>query len=178
MGRALKIVTRYKNPGQSDTKGLDSTVISTKFYQPKTRKRLIREANSDPTIRLGQPPGQKRSRREHASNELVALATRNELMLTISHYLSNPLTVLLGKVELLSEATENGGLAKDDIKKFIDSCKREIHKIDLIIKVFQNLYQVRYKTYPPGIKMLDVEDEIKNRLNEDEAHVMDGRGAQ
>ena len=87
-------------------------------------------------------------------------------MLTVSHYLSNPLTVLLGRVELLSEATENGGISKKDTKKFIESCKREINKIDLIIKVFQNLCEVRYKTFPPGIKMLDVEREIKNRLKE------------
>ncbi|MFQ6031771.1 MAG: hypothetical protein ACE5K2_02525 [Candidatus Zixiibacteriota bacterium] len=60
-------------------------------------------------------------------------------------------------------------MPKEDMEKFVESCKREIHKIDLIIKVFQNLCEVRYKTYPPGIKMLDVEDEIKNRLNEVES---------
>jgi signal transduction histidine kinase len=115
---------------------------------------------------LRQGSAQRERTRSEEKKERFALETMNKLMLTISHYLSNPLTILLGKVELLSEATENGGMLKEDIKKFTNSCKREIHKIDSIIKVFQNLCEVRYKTYPPGIKMLDVEEEIKDRLKE------------
>jgi signal transduction histidine kinase len=128
------------------------------------------KAGFDLSPPFGLSSGRRQARREQTPNEekkeRIALETLNKLMLTISHYLSNPLTVLLGKVELLAEATENGGMLKEDIRKFTDSCKREIHKIDSIIKVFQNLCELRYKTYPPGIKMLDVEEEIKDRLKE------------
>lgn len=120
--------------------------------------------------RLDENSGQKSTRREQTRREekkdRITLETINKLMLTISHYLNNPLTIILGKVELLTEATENGGISKEDVKKFTDSCKREIRKIDSIIKVFQNLCEVRYKIYPPGIKMLDVEKELKHRLRE------------
>jgi signal transduction histidine kinase len=92
--------------------------------------------------------------------------TTNELVLTISHYLNSPLTVLLGKVELLSHINENGGGSKEDIKKFVEACKREIFRIDSIIKAFQDICQVRHKIYPPGVKMLDVEKEIRNRVKE------------
>jgi signal transduction histidine kinase len=142
---------------------------------PETRGTV--KAGFDLSPPFGLSSGRRQARREQTPKEekkarslclekRIALETMNKLMLTISHYLSNPLTVLLGKVELLSEATENGGMLKEDIKKFTDSCKREIHKIDSIIKVFQNLCELRYKTYPPGIKMLDVEEEIKDRLKE------------
>ena len=94
------------------------------------------------------------------------LDTTNELVLTISHYLNSPLTVLLGKVELLSHENENGRVSKEDIRKFVEACKREIFRIDSIIKAFQDICQVRHKTYPPGVKMLDVEKEIKNRVKE------------
>lgn len=92
--------------------------------------------------------------------------TQNELVLTISHYLNSPLTILLGKVELLSEAVENGGISKEDLRKSLSICKREILRIDAIVKSFQNLCRVQYKNFPPGIRMLDMEQEIKNRIEE------------
>jgi signal transduction histidine kinase len=100
------------------------------------------------------------------AKEDSTLKTINELVRTISHYLNSPLTVLLGKVDLLSEATENGGMPKENLKKTLETCKREIFRIDAIVKSFQNLCQVQHKSYPPGVKMLDVEQEIKNRLKQ------------
>jgi len=105
----------------------------------------------------------------HIERNQLTLNTINELVLTLSHHLNSPLTVLLGKAELLCEATENGRTLKGEVKRFAESCKREIRKIESIIKAFQNLCEVRYKTYPPGIKMFDVEKEIKDRLKEVEA---------
>jgi signal transduction histidine kinase len=94
------------------------------------------------------------------------LNTMNQMALTISHYLNSPLTVLLGKVELLTEAMENGGISKEDLKNSLNACRREILRIDAIVKSFQNLCRVQYKHFPPGVKMLDVEEEIKNRMEE------------
>jgi signal transduction histidine kinase len=102
----------------------------------------------------------------HDTQEDSTLSTMKELVHTISHYLNTPLTVLLGKVEILSEASENGGMSKEDLKKSLETCKREIFRIDAIVKSFQNLCQVQHKSYPPGVRMLDVEQEIKNRLKQ------------
>ncbi|MCK4224458.1 MAG: HAMP domain-containing histidine kinase [candidate division Zixibacteria bacterium] len=92
--------------------------------------------------------------------------TINELVFTISHYLNSPLTVLLGRIELLSQINENGGVSKEDMNKFVEGCKREIFRIEAIVKAFQDLCRVQHKTYPPGVRMLDVEKEVKNRLKE------------
>jgi signal transduction histidine kinase len=94
------------------------------------------------------------------------LNTLNELARTISHYLNSPLTVLLGKVDLLAQMNENGGVSKDELRKFLEASKREILRIDAIVKAFQDIYQVQHKTYPPGVKMLDVEREIKDRMKD------------
>jgi signal transduction histidine kinase len=170
MSRALKIVSPRRNPESRTSGGSASDVISTKISPPSLEAQLSSETDLNLRNRFGLHPVRRRIGREETrkdrEKERIALETINKLMVTISHYLSNPLTVLLGRVELLSEASENGGVVREDVKKFTDSCRREIHKIDLIIKVFQNLYEVRYKTYPPGVKMLDVEREIKNRLKE------------
>ena len=105
-------------------------------------------------------------RSAHLKRNDPGLNTMNQMALTISHYLNSPLTVLLGKVELLSEAMENEGMSKEDLRKSLNACKREILRIDAIVKSFQNLCRVQYKHFPPGIKMLDVEEEIKNRMEE------------
>lgn len=102
----------------------------------------------------------------HIGKEQLALSTINELVRTISHYLNTPLTVLLGKVEVLSQANANGGISKVEMRKFAEECKREIFRIDAIVKAFQNLCRIRHKTYPPGVKMLDVEEEVENRMKE------------
>ncbi len=94
------------------------------------------------------------------------LNTINELARTIAHYLNSPLTVLLGKVELLSQVGETGGVSEKEMKRFAEDCKREIFRIDSIVKAFQDLCQVQHKTYPPGVRMLDVEREIENRVKE------------
>ena len=102
----------------------------------------------------------------HVGQNQATLNTINELARTISHYLNTPLTVLLGKVDLLLEVAEDGGLTRDDMKRFAEDCRREILRIDSIVRAFQDLCQVQHKTYPPGVRLLDVEREIKNRVKE------------
>lgn len=108
------------------------------------------------------------SEQEIAQNEKnqSTLHTLNELVRTISHYLNSPLTVLLGKVELLAQMNENGGVSKEELRRFVEASKREILRIDAIVKAFQDIYQVQHKTYPPGVKMLDVERQIKDRMKD------------
>jgi len=138
MKRALKIVAR-----KHDTIGVKSVTL---------RNGLVsKDALSEQGI-------------AHIEKEQSTLNTINELVRTISHYLNSPLTVLLGKVELLSQVNENGVVPKEDIERFAQACKREIFRIDAIVRAFQDLYQVQHKTYPPGVKMLNVEKEIKNRM--------------
>jgi len=140
-------------------------------------KRALKIASRKHDVPLcGKSPREKvkTAKEEHPSFQPLAHTQKNqstvnalnELVLTISHYLNTPLTILLGKVELLSEATENGGMSKEEMKRFVDTCKREIFRIDAIVKAFQDLCRIQHKSYPPGVRMLDVEDEIKNRVKE------------
>jgi signal transduction histidine kinase len=155
MRRTLKIVTRKST-------GVSHVVHATGSEGPGEPrvKAWKREEEHAEAGTLASQSGVHKEKRE------LILNTINELVLTISHYLNTPLTVLLGKVELLSEATENGGMSKEDMKKSLYTCKREIFKIDAIVKSFQNLCRLQHKSYPPGVKMLDVEEEIKNKVKE------------
>jgi signal transduction histidine kinase len=100
---------------------------------------------------------------EKARSTIGAL---NELTRTISHYLNSPLTVLLGKVELLARMNDDGGVPSEEVEKFVQASRREIFRMDAIVKAFGDIYQVQHKTYPPGVKLLDVEKEIRNRTKD------------
>jgi signal transduction histidine kinase len=113
-------------------------------------------------------PREPRREQEVAQIEKVrsTVGALNELTRTISHYLSNPLTVLLGKVELLARMNDNGGVTRQEVEKFVEASKREIFRMDAIVKAFGDICQVQHKTYPPGVKLLDVEKEIRNRTRD------------
>jgi len=96
----------------------------------------------------------------------VTAGTLNELARTISHYLNSPLTVLLGKVEVLARMNEDGGLSKQEVERFVEASKREIFRIDGIVKAFSDICEVQHKTFPPGVRLLDVEREIRNRTKD------------
>jgi len=152
MKRALKIVSRSHGSSGKSTRSIRENMVGVKSSILDSELASANALSVQGTARM--------------EKKQSTLSTINELVLTISHYLNSPLTVLLGKVELLSQVNENGGASEEEIKKFVEVCKREIFRIDAIVKAFQDLCRVQHKTYPPGVKMLDVEREIKNRLKE------------
>lgn len=119
-------------------------------------------------MRRNPPPGELQPEQEIAQIEKKQsrASALNELACTISHYLNNPLTVLLGKVELLAQMNDSGGVSQQEVGRFVEASKREICRIDAIVKAFHDIGHVQHKTYPPGVKMLDVEREIKNRMKD------------
>ena len=130
------------------------------------KKHMVGEGSGVSTEQAGSSSALSEQQIAHIGQSRSTVNTINELARTISHYINTPLTVLLGKVDLVLEATEDGGLTKEEMRKFAEDCKREIFRIDSIVKAFQDLYQIQHKTYPPGVKMLDVEKEIRDRVKE------------
>jgi signal transduction histidine kinase len=132
-----------------------------------SRKQKVIE-EGDGTIRRSLIPSDLQSEQRIAQfeNNQSTVNALNELARTISHYLNNPLTILLGKLELLEQENENGGASKENVRRFVEAGKREIFRIDAIVKAFHDIGTVQHKTYPPGVKMLDVEREIKIRTKE------------
>jgi hypothetical protein len=74
-------------------------------FNPETR--MIEEVDIGVSSTFDLSTGRKPTQRDHSPNERIALETINKLIVTVSHYLSNPLPILLLKVESLSETTEN-----------------------------------------------------------------------
>ena len=127
---------------------------------------MVGEKSGVPTEQPGLSDALSKQPIAHVRQSKSTANTINELARTISHYLNTPLTVLLGKVDLILKSTEDGGLSKEEMRKFAEDCRREIFKIDSIVKAFQDLCDVQHKTYPPGVRLLDVEKEIRDRVKE------------
>ena len=91
----------------------------------------------------------------------ISIEVIEKLMTTISYYLGDPLTVILGKTELLEESLKNRDLHREEIADFLSLCRDQLTRISLVLNTLQSLNELRYRNYPLGIEMIDIEDKIK-----------------
>jgi len=94
----------------------------------------------------------------------ISIQAIEKLMTTISYYLGDPLTVVLGKAELLEESLKSRALQEEEIENFLSLCKEQLSRISLVLNALRSLSELRYRSYPLGIEMIDIEDKIKKGL--------------
>jgi signal transduction histidine kinase len=98
----------------------------------------------------------------------ISIEVIEKLMTTISYYLGDPLTVILGKTELLEESLKNRDLHREEIADFLSLCRDQLTRISLVLNTLQSLNELRYRNYPLGIEMIDIEDKIKLGLEKNQ----------
>jgi signal transduction histidine kinase len=91
----------------------------------------------------------------------ISIGIIEKLMTTISYYLGDPLTIILGKTELLEESLKNRDLQREEIADFLSLCRDQLTRITLVLNTLHSLTELRYRNYPLGIEMIDIEDKIK-----------------
>ena len=94
----------------------------------------------------------------------IAIRAIQKLMATISYYIVDPLPVVQVKAELLEESLKKKDLKGEEIESFISLCKEQFRKINLILNALSSLSELRYRNYPLGIEMIDIEDKIRKDL--------------
>jgi signal transduction histidine kinase len=94
----------------------------------------------------------------------ISIEAIEKLMATLSFYLGDPLTVVQGKAELLEESLKKKDLQKEEIEAFLSLCKEQLSKINVVLNALRSLSELRYRNYPLGIEMIDIEDKIKSGL--------------
>jgi K+-sensing histidine kinase KdpD len=94
----------------------------------------------------------------------IAIRAIQKLMASISYYIVDPLTVVQAKAELLEESLKKKELKGEEIESFISLCKEQFRKINLILNALSSLSELRYRKYPLGIEIIDIEDKIKKDL--------------
>jgi signal transduction histidine kinase len=98
----------------------------------------------------------------------ISIEVIEKLMTTISYYLGDPLTVILGKTELLGESLKNRDLHREEIASFLSLCRYQLTRITLVLDTLHSLAELRYRNYPLGIEMIDIEDKIKLGLEKNQ----------
>jgi signal transduction histidine kinase len=94
----------------------------------------------------------------------IAIRAIQKVMASIAYYIVDPLTVVQAKAELLEESLKKKDLNGEEIESFISLCKEQFRKINLILNALSSLSELRYRKYPLGIEIIDIEDKIKKDL--------------
>ena len=94
----------------------------------------------------------------------IAIEAIQKLMASISYYIVDPLTVVQGKAELLEESIKKKDLKGEELESFIALCKEQFRKINLILNALSSLSELRYRNYPLGVEIIDIENKIKKDL--------------
>jgi DNA-binding response OmpR family regulator/putative methionine-R-sulfoxide reductase with GAF domain len=111
-----------------------------------------------------------------AMRETVATQTIRDTVVTLSHYVNNPLQTLVGAIDLLkrdlvdnddsSSDRAGGESSRSDgaIVKVIDMLEQKTEEISVVISVLHDIASPESTVYLGSTQMLDIEEELQARL--------------
>lgn len=103
----------------------------------------------------------------------ISIQAIEKLMSTLSYYLGDPLTVIQGKAELLEDSLKSKELQEEEVESFLSLCKEQLSRINLVLNALRSLSELRYRNFPLGIEMIDIEEKIKHGLNSNRLRKME-----
>jgi len=80
----------------------------------------------------------------------ISIQAIEKLMVTLSFYLGDPLTVVQGKAELLEESLKNKDLQEEEMESFLLLCQEQLARINVVLSSLRSLSELRYRDYPWG----------------------------
>ncbi|MCG3208566.1 MAG: Regulator of RpoS [Anaerolineae bacterium] len=106
-----------------------------------------------------------REKEELARNLLMAETIRHTVV-TLSHYINNNLMTLTGGLELLASM-----LAPDNTtgQQIIEDSQRSTKRIGAVLRVLQRITRAELATYHGQVKMIDIEQALRDELAADES---------
>jgi CheY-like chemotaxis protein/GTP-sensing pleiotropic transcriptional regulator CodY len=101
-----------------------------------------------------------------SERELARAAAVKQMIVTLSHYIMNPLTAIsLSTYELSAKSAGSGAsAAEDSFKRNLQLIDMNVKEIVAVISILQQLASPRSTTYVGDIEMIDIEDEVKLRV--------------
>jgi DNA-binding response OmpR family regulator len=101
-----------------------------------------------------------------ATRKVVAAEVLNHTVVTISHYINNPLMTLMVGVDRLAQAAKDGKIS--DPTNQIDGLARlteaKAKEIATVISILREIASPEFVTYMNNIQMLDIEAKVQERL--------------
>lgn len=101
-----------------------------------------------------------------ATRRLVTAEVLNDTVVTISHYVNNPLTTLMVNADRLTQAKKEGKIADGDdlIAQATRLTEMKVEEISAVLAILHDLASPQFVTYVDDIKMLDIEAKVRERL--------------
>jgi signal transduction protein with GAF and PtsI domain len=101
-----------------------------------------------------------------SEKELARATTVKQMIVTLSHYIMNPLTAINLSTYELSTKHESGLVtsADDTVKRNLQMIEMNIKEIVAVITILQQLASPRSTTYVGDTEMIDIEDEVRERV--------------
>jgi two-component system NtrC family sensor kinase len=102
-----------------------------------------------------------------ATRKVVAAEVLNHTVVTISHYINNPLMALMVNIDELAHNCQNGGAG--DISEQVGEAARltrmKVEEISSVISILRDIASPQFVTYMDDIKMIDIEHKVRERLH-------------
>jgi len=95
------------------------------------------------------------------SRQLVAMDILKQTVVTVAHYINNPLAALVMQTQILLGDLESNRI--EDVLRFIEMKAEEI---SAVIGILQEMAAPRSTTYLGNVKMIDIQAELDTRLQQ------------
>jgi two-component system NtrC family sensor kinase len=102
-----------------------------------------------------------------SEKEFARAATVKQMIVTLSHYIMNPLTAINLSTYELAAKQNSGQIACNDgtMKRNLQMIEMNIKEIVAVITILQQLASPKSTTYVGDTEMIDIEDEVKERVD-------------
>jgi len=138
-----------------------------------TNKVRARSFTSDDVRRLGALANYaaiaiENARLHAATRKVVAAEVLNNTIVTVSHYINNPLMTLMINADRLVQAAKEGKLTDSDgvVAQAGRLTEIKVEEISAVLSILHDLASPQFTTYVNDIKMLDIEAKVQERLQD------------
>jgi signal transduction protein with GAF and PtsI domain len=103
-----------------------------------------------------------------ATRKVVAAEVLNNTVVTVSHYVNNPLMALMMNVDRLTQAKKDGKLTDGDdlVAEVTRFTEMKVEEISAVLLILRDMVSPQFVTYMNDIKMLDIEAKVQERLRQ------------
>jgi two-component system NtrC family sensor kinase len=101
-----------------------------------------------------------------SEKELARVETVKQMIVTLSHYIKNPLTAISLSTYDLGTKHEQGNITceNDVLRRNLQMIEMNVKEITAVISILQQLASPQATTYVEGIKMIDIEEQVRAQV--------------
>jgi len=101
------------------------------------------------------------ARLHETTRQMVALDVLKQTVVTIAHYINNPLAALVVQTQMLLDKPQE--TSPEDVLRFVEM---KVEEISSVIDILQDMVSPRSTTYLGDVKMIDIRTELDRKLKQ------------